>query len=184
MLAITFVISVVVQRTLPLRLLIVQSLVYFTPAYLFGIYCSLNKANVYSFFRAKEYLFLIPFLVILLAQTQLGIVGNNNKSFFSYEGIDFLLPQKIFLCLFLMVWLHRFEGFNNKYILLLAKTSFAIYFLHGYVLKLLYILKEQLGIEQFTQPILAFIIGLILLVSISMLFAILIKSILKINHRI
>lgn len=179
--AVTFFVSLIVQRPLPLSLLFVQSLVYLTPAYLFGIYCSIHKDRIYSFFRAKEYLLLVPFLGILFLQTYLGIVGNTNKPFFSYEGIDSILPQKIFLCLFLMVWLNRFEGFSNKYVLLLANTSFAIYFLHGYVLRLLYILKEQLNIEGFSQPILIFIISVVILITVSIGIAIVIKRVFKNN---
>jgi len=180
-LAITLSISLIVQRPPPLSLLSIQSLVYFTPVYLFGIYCSIYKERIYSFFRAKEYLFLIPFLLILLLQTYFGIEGNAEKFYFSYEGIDSILPQKIFLCLFLIVWLHRFEGSSNKYVLLLANTSFAIYFLHGYVLRLLYIIKGHLEIEQFSQPILVFFISLIVLLLISTLIAIVIKRVFKNN---
>ena len=176
---ITFIISIIVQRPFPLSLLFIQSLVYLTPAYLFGIYCSIYKERIQSTFRTKEYLFLFPFLIFLLLQTHFGIVGNNPKSFFSYEGIDTILPQKIFLCLFLMVWLPRFEGFNNKYVMLLANTSFAIYFLHGYVLRLLYITKKHLEIEEFSQPVLVFFISLVLLILISLLLAITIKKVLK-----
>ena len=180
-LASTFFVSLIVQRPFPLSLLFIQSLVYLTPAYLFGIYCSINKDRIYSFFRAKEYLFLFPFLGILLLQTHLGIEGNNPKSFFSFEGIDSILPQKIFLCLFLMVWLRRFEGSDNKYVLLLANTSFAIYFLHGYALRLLYIIKEHLEIEEFSQPVLIFFTSLVLLLLISILIATAIKKVFKDN---
>tara|TARA_R110002167_G_scaffold10108_1_gene46549 strand:- start:4685 stop:5716 length:1032 start_codon:yes stop_codon:yes gene_type:complete len=175
----SFSISLIVQRPYPLSLLFIQSLIYLTPAYLFGIYCSVYKERIYSLFRAKEYLFLFPFLLILLVQTYLGIEGNNAKALFSYEGIDSMLPQKIFLSLFLMVWLHRFESFENKYITLLANTSFAIYFLHGYVLRVLFILKERLEIVEFSQPVLVFFISLILLILISLLLAITIKKVLK-----
>ncbi|MEP2280850.1 acyltransferase [Maribacter sp.] len=176
---VTFIISLLVQRPKMISLIFIQSLVYFTPAYLFGIYCSINKVKIYFFFKNKEYLFLTPFLLILIIQTYFEIVGNNSKSFFSYEGIDTILPQKIFLCLFLMIWLHRFEENKNKFVMLLANTSFAIYFLHGYVLRLLYIIKEQLGINEFSKPILSFLISLFLLISISILVAIIFKKIFK-----
>ncbi len=110
---ITLVVSLIVQRPLPLSLLVIQSFVYFTPAYLFGIYCSINKDSIYVFFKAKEYLLFFPFLGILVVQTYMDIVGNINKPFFSYEGIDSILPQKIFLCLFLMVWLCRLPFFRT-----------------------------------------------------------------------
>lgn len=180
-LAITLSISLIVQRPPPLSLLSIQSLIYFTPVYLFGIYCSIYKESMYSFFRAKEYLFLFPFLIILLLQTYLGIEGNAEKNFFSYEGIDSILPQKIFLCLFLIVWLRRFEGFDNKYVMLLANTSFAIYFLHGYILRLLYIIKEHLEIEEFSQPLLIFFASLVLIILTSILIATAIKKVFKDN---
>lgn len=82
-LLIGLIISMIVQRPYPLNIIFIQSLIYFTPAYLLGIYCSINKYRMYDIFRAKEYLFLFPFLVILLVQTHLSIDGNNPKSFFS-----------------------------------------------------------------------------------------------------
>ncbi len=178
---IAFIVSIIVQRPLPLSLLFIQSLLYFTPAYLFGIYCSINKNRIYSLFRSKEYLFLIPFLCILLFQTYLGIAGNSPKSFFSFDGIDSILPQKIFLCLFLMIWLHRFENIDNKYLLMLANTSFAIFFLHGYVLRLLYMVKGYFNIESFSQPVLVFFIHLIVLLTVSIAAALGIKKIFKEN---
>lgn len=175
----TLFIALFVPRPLPKSLLVVQSLVYFTPAYLFGIICSIKKDKVYSVFKGKEYMLFMLFLVVLLFQTFLGIRGNNHNAFYAYEGIDSFLPQKIFLCLFLMVWLHRFENYANKYVWLLANTSFAIYFLHGYVLRVFYLIKGYLGIEEFSHPLLAYLISTIMLITFSMAAALILKKIFK-----
>ena len=174
-------IALIIQRPLPLSLQLIQSLIYFTPAYLIGIYCSKNKDKLFHFFKNKEYLLLIPFLIILFVQTYLGVEGNSEKSLFSYSGLDTIFPQKIFLSIFLMIYLHRFENQSNNFISLLANTSFAIYFLHGYILRLLYIIKEQLKIEQFSYPIITFFLSTSTLIIISILLALLAKRIFKGN---
>lgn len=178
---ITLIVSLIVQRPLPKSLLFVQSLVYLTPAYLFGIFCSINKNLIYAKFKGKDYIFLLFFLGILLTQTLLGIKGNTHKAFFAFEGIDTVLPQKILLCLFLLIWLHRFENYSNKYINTLANVSFAVYFIHGYVLRILYLLKDYFGIREFNYPFVTFIASIAILIIASIGVAVLLKKVLKSN---
>lgn len=183
LIAITVLIALVVQRPLPKSLLFIQSLVYLMPVYLIGIYCSVHKERIYDYFRNKEAILLIAFVGVILVQSYLGVIGNTHKAFFTYEGIDTILPQKVLLCLFLMVWLHRFEDYSNKWINLLANTSFAIYFLHGYVLRALFIIKNQMGIERFSNPLLVFVLSLIILIAVSIVLALILKRIFKGNSR-
>jgi surface polysaccharide O-acyltransferase-like enzyme len=60
--------------------------------------------------------------------------GDLQKPPFRLQGIDINLLQKLLLCLFFMVFLHRHEALDSKLLKSLASSSFAIYFLHGWVI--------------------------------------------------
>jgi surface polysaccharide O-acyltransferase-like enzyme len=121
----------------------VQSIGYFLPVYLFGIQCSMHKDWVYRTFARRELVLLALALVPLVWQTLgLGDVGNYNKAPFAWGGVDWVLVQKVFLCLFLMVFLHRFEEKEWKVLGLLASSSFGIYFVHAWVLAVAYGVKD------------------------------------------
>jgi surface polysaccharide O-acyltransferase-like enzyme len=120
-----------------------QSVGYFLPVYLLGIQCSMHKDWVYKTFAGRELILLALVLAPLIWQTLvLGHVGTYNKAPFTFGGFDWVLVQKVFLCLFLMVLLHRFEDRSWKLLGLLASSSFAIYFLHAWVLAVAYDIKD------------------------------------------
>jgi hypothetical protein len=89
---------------------------------------------------------LIAGISLAIIQERIGLVSNYHKSPFSFNGIDLMLFQKIIFCLFLMVWLHRFEDINNKYIHTLAATSFTIFFIHPLVFFVFEKMQWSLGI--------------------------------------
>jgi len=123
-------------------ILILQSLVYFTPVYLFGIICSQKKDLIYAKFKNKEVYLLAIAIGLAALQAALGRLGSYQKAPFLYEGIDLLLFQKLSLCLFFMVWLHRFEKVDAKPINIIASTSFAIYFIHAFLLMFISDIKK------------------------------------------
>jgi uncharacterized membrane protein YozB (DUF420 family) len=81
----------------------------------------------------------------------MGDIGNYHKDMFIYDGIDLMLIQKIMLCLFFMVWLHRFEDHRNIVLDTLAETSFAIFFLHGYAILVIERLQPMLAVPSDLQ---------------------------------
>lgn len=123
-------------------ILILQSVIYFTPIYLFGIICSQKKEAIYARFKNKEIYLLLLAIGLAALQAALGRLGSYQKAPFAYEGIDILLFQKLALCLFFMVWLHRFEKVTSKPINIIASTSFAIYFTHSFLLWLISATKK------------------------------------------
>lgn len=128
-----FSLAAIMQRPIG-NLNVFQSVVYFLPVYLFGIFCSINKVVIYALFEKKE-IYLLLFAVFLsFIQVFTGKVGNYHKQPFDIQDIDILLFQKITLCLFFMVWLHRFEETTSKFLDNLAAMSFTVFFLHGYIL--------------------------------------------------
>tara|TARA_R100001369_G_scaffold591_1_gene1969 strand:- start:10780 stop:11607 length:828 start_codon:yes stop_codon:yes gene_type:complete len=150
----------------------IQSVIYFTPLYLMGMMCAIHKDKIYKLLRGKDiYLFIIVMLFVLF-QTNRGDVGLYKNEFLTYSGIDTLVFKMVFVCLFFMTWLHRFEHVRSSFINSLANTSFAIYFLHVYVLKLLLTLKIYFSLSFESYSLLAYLIIIILSVALSMLAAI------------
>jgi surface polysaccharide O-acyltransferase-like enzyme len=120
-----------------------QSVGYFFPVYLLGIQCSIHKDWIYKNLAGRELILLALVLAPLIWQTLvLGDVGAYNKAPFSFGGIDWVLVQKVFACLLLMAFLHRFENRNWRLLGLLASSSFGIYFLHAWVLAGAYAIKD------------------------------------------
>lgn len=132
-------------------ILITQSVVYFMPVYLLGIMSSEKKDAIYAKLKGKEIYLLLGAIALATLQAALGRFSSYQKPPMLYDGIDIMLLQKIALCFFFMVWLHRFEHVSSKYINALASTSFAIYFTHGFVMQVIRGVVDAFDIE-FSSP--------------------------------
>ncbi|WP_448873709.1 acyltransferase family protein [Desulfobulbus propionicus] len=133
--------AAVIQRPVN-NILVLQSVAFYLPIYLTGILCSLEKERIYEIFSDK-----IPLLctgVIGLSMLQslyyLG-AGSAHKAPFVWHYPDINIFQKLLLCLLCMVVLHRYEHSENRILSTLAASSFAIFFLHGWVIKGLGLIK-------------------------------------------
>lgn len=123
--------------------LVPQSIVFFTPIYLIGILCSLEKERVYTMFADRLLLLLAAIFMLAVLQAALtNVCGDLQKSPFSFNGIDLNLLQKLLICMSLMVFMHRFENQDNFLLTRLAEASFAIYFLHGWFIFLISLMKK------------------------------------------
>jgi len=129
-----------------------QSFIYFSPVYLMGMWASINKEEIYRRLRNREWIFLALALLLAIFQGEFasyapmegittfpkavegGYVGNFHKDIFIYNGIDFMILQKVSLCFFFMVFLRRFEDRSIPFLDFTAKYSFAIFFLHCYLI--------------------------------------------------
>ena len=127
-------VSVIIHRPLH-SISPIHSLLYFTPIYLFGISSSLQYQKILLIMKGKEYWLLALAYSLALLQASLGHKGNYYKAAFEWGGIDLMYFQKIVLCIFFMVWLNRFEHKRNAYLNTLASSSFAIFFIHPFILK-------------------------------------------------
>ena len=110
-----------------------HSVVFFLPVYLFGILCSQEQRWLYA--RLAPHVWSILAAALVLAALQALFYpssGDIQKPPFVLAGIDLNLLQKLALSLFLMLFLHRFEDVEIPPLQLLAASSFAIYFLHGW----------------------------------------------------
>lgn len=116
---------------------IVQSVIYFSPVYMFGMLCSMERDKIYSLFYKKEWhlLGVIVFFAILQAFF-FEACGNLQKNPFEWNRIDIALIQKMVMCVFFMIFLHKYEHIESKTLKNLASSSFSLYFLHGWIIYL------------------------------------------------
>ncbi|SFL62894.1 Peptidoglycan/LPS O-acetylase OafA/YrhL, contains acyltransferase and SGNH-hydrolase domains [Desulfomicrobium norvegicum] len=117
---------------------IVQSVIYFSPVYMFGILCSMERDFIYDNFKGKD--FHLLGCVIFLALVQAAFFeasGNLQKNPFEFNWIDIAFIQKQILCVYFMVFLHKYEHIDSTLLKTLAGSSFAIYFLHGWIIYLI-----------------------------------------------
>ena len=127
---------------------IFHSTLYYFPVYLFGIWCAAHRTAIYGFFKGKDWLLLLIAVFMATIQAFSGDVGNYHKAIFVYNGLDIMLLQKLTLCLFFMVWLHRYEDYSHPLINIIAGTSFAIFFLHPYLILLIAGLQPRIGMPE------------------------------------
>ena len=124
-----------------------QSVLYFFPVYLIGIFSSIHKEKIYDLMKGRELYLLILAIFLAAIEALTGMQGNYTKHAFVLNGIDLMLFQKIILSLFFLVWLHRFEKTSIRFLEIIAKTSFGIFFLHGYLLWITSRLFHHIGIS-------------------------------------
>jgi fucose 4-O-acetylase-like acetyltransferase len=110
---------------------------------MFGILCSMERDWIYSrFLRRDGYLFLAVLFLALLQAAVMETCGNLQKAPFDYNGIDIALVQKMTLCVFFMVFLHRFEDREWLIPKQIAASSFSIYFLHGWFIFAFWLVRD------------------------------------------
>lgn len=163
---------------------IVHSILYYMSFYLFGILCSIYKKNIYDCQKGLEYVFLA--VAILLAWYQaafISTIGNFHKELFQYNGIDILFLQKLFLILFFMMWLHKFEKYNLTGLSFIAKVSFPIYFLHPYIIKFLMRAKDTLHGYDIHTPLLMVALSTTTVLLLSSSLALFTKRVLRKNSQ-
>ncbi|CAN4273224.1 Acyltransferase 3 [Methylophilaceae bacterium] len=147
-------ISSIVQRPIE-TIYVLHNVIYFFPVYLIGIFCSINREKIYQLFANKEFVILIVVCFLATLNAWNGNIGNTPKDFFVYSGFDIVLFQKLLLSLFFMVFLHRFEKVQVRFLEYIAAVSFSIFFLHGYLISIFkryYLYINQDSFNLFNLP--------------------------------
>lgn len=157
-----------------------HSLLYYTPVYLFGILCSEQKNNIYKHIDGKLLIIAVAVIGISAFQTYIGKIGNYHSSLKFNSEIDLMIIQKTLMCILLMVFLNKFE--NKKYNLvdITAKTSFAIFFFHPYLITVA--LKYEFYPRDESWPI--YYLSLILIMLTSILIALTAKRVFNRKSRL
>jgi fucose 4-O-acetylase-like acetyltransferase len=160
----------------------IHSVMYYIPIYLIGINCSINREQFESFIKGKTLFF--GFIVIALAILQSMYFDSrgalSKADIFSYGAVDINIFQKIALCFFFLSLLHRYENNAIPGLKLLASSSFAIYFLHTWVLHITNQYHPYVLFQNVPQMLVWFGV-IIFVVAISLFIAYSIKAVLK--HR-
>jgi surface polysaccharide O-acyltransferase-like enzyme len=154
-----------------------QSVVYFTPLYLFGILCSEKKEYIYEKLREKEIYLLLVVIAIAVLQVLVGRENNYRKSPFMYDGCDLVFIQKMVFAIFFMVWLHRFEERKIKILGVIAAGSFGIYFIHVILLMGIKKIKGHYGFAFPEDVFMIYCAAILVILALSMLIVFIIKSV-------
>ena len=162
-----------------------HSLVYFLPVYLLGIYSSIHQKQVYEFVKSKQVKITISITAIALGLIQVlifNVSGNFSKDFFSVALPDINLLQKILLCFLLISILDNYENNDIPSMKKVAETSFAIYFIHPFLLNPLTLISRNLGFD-FDGNVFTLFIATFCIVATAMAIAHLFKLVFKRNSR-
>ncbi|MFA5984666.1 MAG: acyltransferase [Methylococcaceae bacterium] len=155
-----------------------HSVIYFLPIYALGIICSINKTKVFDYLKGKSLQFGV--LVLVLAVLQIVIYDNygnfHKASIWAYRGVDTMIFQKIAMCFFFLSILQGLEDKNIPFLKLLGSASFAIYFLHPWVM---YGMESLAFLEhiRFLPSFAGFITGWLIVVAVSLALAFVLKLI-------
>ena len=162
-----------------------HSLIYFFPVYILGVWSSINNQKIYAYLRGNNKKIIIALLVIALGLIQVLVfkqTGNFHKDFWSITVPDVNLLQKILLCFLFMSILDIYEETNFKTVNKVAETSFAIYFIHPFLINTLYSISKKLNIN-YQGNLFTLLLTTFLMTITSMAIAIGIKAVLKKNSR-
>tara|TARA_R110000744_G_scaffold375905_1_gene489748 strand:+ start:3786 stop:4874 length:1089 start_codon:yes stop_codon:yes gene_type:complete len=142
---ISFIISAFVHRSV-FNLNPLHSLIYYTPIYLLGIFVSINSKHILKYLNNKLLILILGTIIFSCLQVINGSEGAYTKDIFEYNGIDLQIIQKTFMILFLYIFLERYV-INSKIIDKISETSFAIYFLHPWIIYSLKKIYNFIGIN-------------------------------------
>ena len=163
----------------------IHSLVYFIPVYLLGIYSSIHQKKIYAYLKSNKVKISIILLAIVLGLIQItlfNVRGNFSKSFWSITVPDVNLLQKILLCFLLMSVLDNYENADIAAMKKTAETSFAIYFIHPFLLDPLTLFVRNLNLG-FQGNVFTLGLATFLVIVVAMAIAHLFKFVLKRNSR-
>lgn len=112
-----------------------QLLVYFTPVYLAGVTAAVHRQPLMAFLSRHHVKLLCAALGLAALQAVLHTnTGSYHKAWNVVSNVDIQLLQKLTFCGWLLYALQWFDNRGSKVIGLLAASSFAVFFLHPYIL--------------------------------------------------
>ncbi|TAA47079.1 acyltransferase family protein [Corallincola spongiicola] len=110
-----------------------QSLVYFIPIYLIGIWVSAHRDIAFPWMDKYWWLLLVIAVSLAMIQTYFFEAGPMNKAPFEPGAPDLMLLQKLALALMFMALFNKLGDRQIPLMPQLADTSFAIYFIHPWI---------------------------------------------------
>ncbi|MCP8690334.1 acyltransferase family protein [Marinobacterium sedimentorum] len=115
---------------------VLQSLVYFTPYYLVGILYSMHFAVLNRHHRLIFAVSLLGVSLFVVLQTLVfPHLANYHKAALTFNGVDLMFWQKLFLCIVLLEFASWLTTRPEKpWLLQVSAASFALFFIHPMVL--------------------------------------------------
>lgn len=160
----------------------IQSFVYYTPIYLIGIMVSMHSSKVNQYLRNKLlYLALFVFILSYL-QYLLGHQGNYFKPYFEYDGVDLQYIQKVFLIFFFYTFFEKFY-FESKLIDIISNTSFAIFFIHPWLIVIMYKIINIHDIRIESNNVLYYLFIVFSVIFVSIFSALILKKIFRVHSK-
>ncbi|WP_144206653.1 acyltransferase family protein [Shewanella donghaensis] len=179
-----FIIAMLIHRP-ESNLNAIQSLFYFLPVYLFGVWGSAHRDKLFPFIDKFWIVMLIAAIALAIGQAHWFGAGVLNKDAFDVTVPDLMLPQKMLLALVILAILNKFEHISITPLQKLADVSFAIYFIHPWITTPWWMIYESPDIFGFDEQgnIFTTLIVTMGVIVISYFIAILIKKLLNKRSR-
>jgi len=115
-----------------------HSLIYYLPYYLLGIIYSMEHQTINRFIQGRALILLAITIITATAMHWSGQTDNAGKaSMLAWRGIDYMVLQKLSLIPFMLAFTLCLQKFNIPFLKVMAAMSFALYFLHQWVLSFL-----------------------------------------------
>lgn len=132
---------------------ILESLLYFLPVYIFGMWASKTKGPILHI--GKEYLVgLVLIYVALLSFEVVGIIKPQHLQFFEKEPNYFTTTfnisklKEMLLAIILLITFYRVRERKFPSLMLLGSYSFGIYFVHIYFINAVERLMDYIGLSR------------------------------------
>lgn len=145
------VVSVLIHRAPMPHLDTVQLAIYFLSAYLAGMYMSQYRVKINAIIAGRLGMLLLVYGIVLFLHFTLATKHGVHaaESWFSTEqgAFDWPFVQKMVLCFVLLELGRRYEAQLFPKLKYIADTSFGIYFVHAYFLKLIAVFAPAAWLE-------------------------------------
>jgi probable poly-beta-1,6-N-acetyl-D-glucosamine export protein len=157
-----------------------QSVVFYLPIYLSGLFLSLHREVLLRPLRKHGLLLLLVAVLLAVIQAHGGQSDNLQKPFFVLDGFELMGFQKIILSFALVGLFSMLPSPPGHVVRIVADTSFAIFFLHPFVLKSI----EGAGLFRLTLfPWIDLVIAVAAIVALCVLIALAMRALLKSNSK-
>jgi probable poly-beta-1,6-N-acetyl-D-glucosamine export protein len=129
-----FILAMFLQRPL-MEINPFHSLIYFLPYYLLGIIYSMEHSKINTWFTGKVLILFALTVAVAIMMYLLGQTNNAGKaSILAWHGPDYMILQKLSLILFILAFTMHCQQYNIPILKTIANMSFALYFLHQWIL--------------------------------------------------
>ncbi|MGI9491952.1 MAG: acyltransferase family protein [Geminicoccaceae bacterium] len=174
-----FIVSMYVHRPV-LNINPLHSVLYFLPYYLIGIFYSQNKITIDDMIKGNLFNFFLLVITVSTVMFYVDQIGNSHKVFpWIWNGLDLMVLQKISLIFFMLCLCKTLEKNNIALLTYFAQRSFALFFIHPWVI----FAAKILFLNQYLQGAIGSLMLFPLVLLVSVLLAETVKLVFKERSR-